>query len=217
MPANKKTTRLLAPVLLCAAIALAACGGGGHEDGHHDDAYHIDTAGRLVIAADAAASVRVYDLDSSQVHATHTLANPASALYTSPGGRYAVVMQQNQDAVQFVDGGIWQEDHGDHMHDYKAASNMMAWTLAGPRPSHFDVQHGKQAAIFMDGRGDAVPPQYSTVRLITDASIAGGSVTAGLDLDYAVHGLAEPRDDVLLVAHRATDAPDALPTHLNVY
>lgn len=213
-----KKTRWLVPVLLSAAIVLSACGGGGHEDDHHhDDEYHVDTAGRLVIAESGAASVSVYDLDSNEVHATHTLTSPASALYTSPGGRYAVALQQNQDVVQFVDGGIWQEDHGDHMHDYKRDSNMMAWTLTGPRPTHFDVQPGNQAAIFMDGRGDAVPPQYSAVRVISDASIASGAVVAGLELDYAVHGLAEPRNDVLLVAFRAPDAPDALPTHLNVF
>jgi hypothetical protein len=202
---------------MAAALALAGCGSGhdGHE--HEDESVTIDTAGRLAIAEQGAPTLRLLDLDSGTFEPKLALEYPASALYTSPGRRYVVAVQRSQDQVQFVDGGVWQEDHGDHLHDYKAASRLESWKLTGPQPTHYDVQWGRQAAFFMDGRGSANPPQLSSVHVITDASIARGAATARLDLGLAIHGLAEPKDDVLLGVHREADASDTLPTHLQVY
>lgn len=42
----------------------------------------------------------------------------------SPRGRCAVLMQRTQDRVQSVDGGIWQEKHGDHLDDVKQAARL---------------------------------------------------------------------------------------------
>jgi hypothetical protein len=195
--------------------ALAACGSGGGDKAHEPAS--IDTAGRLAIAEQGAATLRLFDLDAGTVESTRTLDNSPSALYTSPGRRYVVAVQRMQDQVQFVDGGVWQEDHGDHLHDYKEPSRLLTWKLTGPQPTHYDVQWGRQAAFFMDGRPTATPPQNSSVHLLTDASIALGAITARLDLSYAIHGLAEPKDDLLLVAFREADATDALPTHLQLH
>jgi hypothetical protein len=156
----------------------------------------------------------VYDLDSGTVEATYAMDNPPSAVYASPGGRYAVVVQRLQDRVQFVDGGIWQEDHGDHLHDYKQASRLLGFRVNGPRPTHYDVQAGRQAAIFLDGNSQANPVQNAGVRLITDASIGAGQVAAAADLSLPIHGLSEPVGDKLLTVARAADASDTLPTHL---
>lgn len=201
-----------------AASLLAACGGGVDEDPHDDhDPVTIDTAGRLAIYDAVSPTLRSYDLDTAAIEASHTLAHVPSAVYASPGSRYAVVMQRTQDQVQFVDGGVWQEDHGDHLHDYKQGSRVTGWTLTGVRPTHYDVQAGRQAAIFMDGNAAAAPAQNAAVRLLTDASIGAGAIAAGLDLDAPIHGLGEPVDDKLLTVSRAADAVDALPTHLNLY
>jgi len=204
---------------MAAALALAGCGSGhdGHEHEDRDGSVTIDTAGRLAIAEQGAPTLRLLDLDNGAWEPTLALEHAPSALYTSPGRRYVVAVQRAQDQVQFVDGGLWQEDHGDHLHDYKTASRLQSWKLAGPQPTHYDVQWGRQAAFFMDGRGAASPPQLSSVHILTDASIARGASTARLDLDLAIHGLAEPKDDVLLGVHREADAPDTLPTHLQVY
>jgi hypothetical protein len=193
--------------------ALAACGGGG--DG--DEGETIDTAGRLAISEQGAPTLRLHDLDTNTVESTRTLEHPPSALYASPGRRYVVAVQRAQDQVQFVDGGIWQEDHVDHLHDYTQASRTMPWKLTGALPTHYDVQWGRQAAFFMDGRGTANPPQFSSVQVFTDASIAAGSITGRLDLPFAIHGLGEPKDDTLLAVHREADAPDTLPTHLTLH
>jgi hypothetical protein len=219
VPARLVRSSLGISLVLLALLALAGCGSShdAHDHAHEQDAFRIDTAGRLAIGEQGAPTLRLHDLDSGALESTLTLDHPASALYTSPGRRYVVAVQRAQDQVQFVDGGVWQEDHGDHLHDYKAASRLSSWKLTGPQPTHYDVQWGRQAAIFMDGRGTATPAQNAGVHLLTDASIARGATTARLELAIPIHGLAEPKDEVLLSVYRETDAADALPTHLTVY
>jgi hypothetical protein len=201
---------------LAAAALVTACGGGGDDAQAHTNTV-IDTAGRLAIAEDAAVGVRVFDLDTKAVAATFTMDSAPSALYTSPGGRYVVVMQRLQNKVQFIDGGIWQEDHTDHLHDYKQAPALVAWTLTGSRPTHYNLQAGRQAAIFMDGDSTSTPVQNAGVRLITDASIASKRIDASLDLNFPIHGLGEPVGNKLLTVFRAADATSTLPTHLDLY
>lgn len=200
---------------LSVAALVTACGGGGNDHTHTDT--FIDTAGRLAISENAATGVRVFDLDSKTVAATYAMDNAPSALYTSPSGRYVVAMQRLQDKVQFIDGGIWQEDHTDHLHDYKQASALVAWTLTGSRPTHYDLQAGRQAAFFMDGDSASTPVQNAGVRLITDASIGARRVDASLDLSFPIHGLGEPVGNKLLTVFRAADATTTLPTHLDLY
>ncbi len=225
-PARRRHLPSLSHLLsaIVTAALLAACGGGvdsddddDHDHDHDHDEVTIDTAGRLATIEAGATTLRIHDLDSGTVEASHLMADPPAAIYASPRGRYAVVMQRTQDRVQFVDGGIWQEDHGDHLHDYKQASRLESFTLAGARPTHYDVQAGVQAAIFMDGNATATPVQNAGVRLVTDASIGAGSTVAALDLILPIHGLAEPVGDKLLAVARAGDAADTLPTHLTLH
>jgi len=202
------------------ALFLGACGGGvptNQADAHEHEEEHIDTAGRLALTMHNAAVVRIHDLDTGTQEAEHALDYVPSALYASPSHRYALAVQRLQDQVQFVDGGIWQEDHGDHDHDFKQASRLLTWTLSGARPTHYDVQAGVQAAFFMDGNAAAIPPHHAAVRVLTDASIGAAQVSASMDLPLAVHGLSQPVDDTLLVVARAADAADTLPTHLQLH
>ena len=200
---------------ITATATFAGCGGGGSAVDEHE--VSIDTSGRVAIAEKDSRVLRILDLDSNALQASHEIDNIPSALYASPGGRYAVAVQRTQGLVQFVDGGIWQEDHVDHLHDYKEPSKLMSFKLSGSRPTHYDVQEGKQAAFFMDGDAAATPVQNAEVRLITESSIATGQVVGSLNLNFPVHGLAEPLDNKLLTVSRAPDAPDSLPTHLNLY
>lgn len=218
IPLPRRSHATLLSAFLASAL-LAACGGGVDSDEAPDKHENttIDTAGRLALTENNAKTLRLFDLDSGTTEASHVLDNVPSAIYASPNGRYAVAMQRLQDQVQFVDAGIWQEDHGDHLHDYKQASKPVAWKLSGSRPTHYDLQAGKQAAFFMDGDSTATPAKNAGVRLISDASIASGGTLAALDLSAPIHGLGEPVDNKLLVVSRAADAPDALPTHLNLY
>ncbi|MBB4843702.1 hypothetical protein HNP55_002225 [Paucibacter oligotrophus] len=215
-----KPTRCRPHLLGLALLALlSACGGGSNkQDEHGAEGHSINTAGRLAVAEKGAALLRIHDLDSATLEASSfTLDDAPSALYTSPGGRYVLAAQRNKDQLQFIDGGVWQENHGDHLHDYKQAAKALSWKLTGARPTHVDVQPGKQVAIFMDGNATSQPVQNAAVRLLSDASIAAGNTLAGLDLTAPIHGLAEPVDNKLLVVHRAADAGDSLPTHLQLY
>jgi ABC-type amino acid transport substrate-binding protein len=115
---------------LAAAALVSACGGGGDDEHAHTNTV-IDTAGRLAIAESAATGVRVFDLDTKVVAATFAMDSAPSALYTSPNGRYAVAYQGTAGKVQFIDGGVWQEDHADHLHDYRQAAARVDWTMTG--------------------------------------------------------------------------------------
>lgn len=208
---------LLATVLLA---ALAACGGsgGGHDDHDHGET-RIDTKGRLAIAEHEAAALHVYDLDTHKVEARHTLAAPASSVYPSPGKRYALAIQRMQNRVQLVDGGIWQEDHGDHAHDYRQSSKLLTWQLDGTKPTHYNALSNGQAAVFMDGQADSTPQVNAAVQVLTEQSIGTGKTLASVSLTTPMHGLALPLDDLLLVTLRSTPASgnDVLPDRVQVY
>jgi len=220
MKQENKHPQLKTLAALVMVSFLAACGGGNERavsDKKDDATVMIDTAGRLAITEKDSKNVYFRDLDSHTTEATHQLDNAGASLYPSPNGRYVVATQRAQDLVQFIDGGIWQEDHVNHLHDYKQTSKLLAWKLVGSRPTHYDNQIGKQAAIFMDGDATATPIKNAGVRLITEASIASGAVAASMDLNFSIHGFAEPIDNKLLSVTRATDALDVLPTHVQLY
>ncbi len=202
-----------AALALAVAAGLAACGGGGGDSAAHEPA-HLDSAGRLALLEDGSASVRIYDLDARAVAATIVVANPPSAVAASPGHRYALAIQRDQDLVQFVDGGLWQEDHVDHLHDYKAPPARLAFQLTGTAPTHYEVDGG-QAALFMDGR-DATAA-HAVVALLSDAGIGAGRADATLALAAPMHGTAEPRGDYLLATYRPPGAASTLPTQVELY
>ncbi|WP_337877961.1 hypothetical protein [Caldimonas sp.] len=197
---------------LSATLLLAACGGGSHGD-DHDDEHHVDTLGRLVIA-DGSTTVRVLDLDGGNVVQNYTLDHAPSALYSSPSHRYALAVQRTQDQVQVIDGGIYQEDHGDHLHDYKRNPALLDWRLPGVRPTHYQAHDGL-AAFFMDGlEASSLPAQ---VVVLTDASIAARQALASLPLPRAMHGTAEPRGNFLLTTYREAGSQSTLPSQVELY
>ena len=212
----KTTSSLWGGLALSLTLVLAACGGGGgsadeehdHEHGHEEET--IDTAGRLAIAESAATSLRIYDLDSSSVLSTFALANPPSAVYASPGRRYALAFQRPQDMVQIADGGVWQEDHGDHLHDYKQAPALSSFRITGPQPTHYD-DRTTQASIFMDGRDPAV----SSAVVFNDEDLAAGRIGASVSFALPMHGFAEPNGSFLVTSHRV--AGETGPTMAEIY
>lgn len=223
-------TRLKSSALsLACVLALAACGGSSsdlqqpepsnppedHEEDHDHD--HIDTAGRLAVLEPGSAQVHVVELDEGKVLQSHTLDHEASAIYASPGQRYAVLFQRTQNQVQFVDGGIWLEDHGDHVHDYKEAPRLLDARLAGVLPTHYET-HDDLAAVFFDG--NAGTGDKAAIALLSDASIGSGQAGLALasqELDTPMHGTAEPRGDYLLTTWRAADASGTLPSQVELY
>lgn len=198
-----------------AALALSACGGGGDNDNAGHTPERIDSAGLLALTEAGKATVRLLDLDKGSVVSSFTTTDAPAAIVTSPGGRYALAVQRLQDRVQVIDGGLWQEDHGEHLHDYRAAPKLTATVLTGSRPTHYEVKDGV-AALYMDGQADANKP--SAVQVLTDASLAKGGIDSQFALPAAVHGTAEPRGaNHMLVSARTADAPGTLPNVVDLY
>lgn len=216
MPAFLTISRLTRLSLLALVAATAACNDKDTlpEDDHDHDDEHIETAGRLVFGQADSPTAHVYDLDHEELLGSFTLDFPASAVRSSPDRRYAVVLQRNDDRTQFIDGGLWQEDHGDHLHDYEADPLLIAFKLDGVRPTHFET-HDELSALFFDGNSTA--GQNAGVAVLSDASLTDGMTVATLDFPVAMHGTAEPRGDYLLTTHREASAPTSLPSAVDLY
>ena len=211
----RRSNTFLRSSLLLTAVSLAACSDTDllpPDDHDHD---HAETTGRLVIAQSGAPTAHVFDLDEETLIAAFTIDFPASAVNPSPDRRYAVVLQRSDNVTQFIDGGIWQEDHGDHLHDYVEDPLLLAMKLDGVRPTHFEV-HDELAALFFDGNG--ATGDNAGVAMLTDDSITDGDTEATLDLPVAMHGTAEPRGDFLLTTYRdPADTSTTLPSAVELY
>jgi hypothetical protein len=201
------------PLSLLAALTMVGCNEtgssslGSSEDEHeHAESDH---PGRLVIAAgDDGSQLYMYDLEANALlPGTLTLDYDASALYTSPGKRFVLAIQRDNDQVQVIDGGLYL--HDGHVDEVIPS---FAGTLTGPAPTHFRV-HGEQAALFYDG--DAANAVMAQVELLTDESLETASSVASQTLASAHHGVAEPRGDVLLATFRT--AASGLPETVDVY
>lgn len=201
------------PLSLLAALTMAGCNEtgtsslGSSEDEH--DHAESDHPGRLVITADDdGTQLYMYDLEAGALlPGTLSLDHDASALYTSPGKRFVLAVQRDDNQVQIVDGGLYL--HDDHVDEVIPT---FAGTLTGPAPTHFRV-HGEQAALFYDG--DADNAVMAQVELLTDESLETASSEASQTLASAHHGVAEPRGDVLLATFRT--AASGLPETVDIY
>ncbi|MDQ8036813.1 MAG: hypothetical protein REI12_05285 [Pedobacter sp.] len=143
--------------------------------------------GRLIVAS-SDARAHVYDLDSASFLGDFALDHAPSAIYASPGNRYAVIAQRPATAahqVQFVDSGL--SASGEN------APALLGYKLLGTTPAHYRSVDGLAALFFDGGSG----PRFS---LFSDASLAGGAVLASENSLAAHHGIAEPRGDVVLAS-----------------
>ncbi|MFN4119449.1 hypothetical protein [Acidovorax sp.] len=213
---HRHTFLRLSALTLASALLLAGCGGGGSGATDSDDhvGERIDSAGRLAVLQADSASVRIWDLDSAQQAGSFTLDHPPATVYASPGGRYAIALQRTQDQAQFIDGGLWQEDHGDHLHDYRQAPRLLSLRMPAVRPTHFET-HGTQAALFNDGL--AAENKNAEVVLLSDAGIGKGTVDARLPLPLPMHGTAEPLGDHLLTTYRDPASTSTLPVQVELH
>ncbi len=185
----------------------------GHDDGHGHGA--ASTAGRLVVSAIDSAFVQVLSLPEKTELDTFVVSATPSALYASGDYRYAAVVQRNEDLVQFIDGGLWQEDHVDHMDDFQAAPRLMPFQLAQVRPTHFSAADG-QLAVFFDG--NAATGAGAGVAVLTDADIGEDrSDYPQLSLTTHQHGLAQPRGELLISSIRDANSSTTLPDQVGLY
>lgn len=176
-----------------------------HDDDHdHDSDYEIESEGRLVVADNASNTLTVFDLDDNSLLDTFDATFDGSSLSASASYRYAVINNRSNDLTEFLDGGLWREDHVEHLHDYEEAPALADFTLVGSSPTHV-VTHDGQLAVFYDGDADA--GIAAAVKVVTDTDIASDIADVPtLDFSVNMHGVAEPRGDMLISTFRRDDA-----------
>lgn len=218
-----KTNVLPSLTLLFVAALLSGCGGSDTkiverepipiEDDHDHDG-EVTTQGRLLISTKDQAKVSVIDINEKAVLHEIAVSEAPSALYASPNNRYGFVVQRTADRVDVIDGGLWQEDHGDHLHDYEQAPKSMLFSTNKTRPTHF-TGTDKQSVIFFDGNGETATP--ASVGVFTETDIANN--TAGTVLEYTthMHGAAQARGDYLISTVRDAATTSTLPDRVAVY
>ncbi|MEC9428494.1 MAG: 5-methyltetrahydrofolate--homocysteine methyltransferase, partial [Pseudomonadota bacterium] len=142
----------------------------GHDhDDDHDSDYEIESEGRLVVADAASNTLTVFDLDDNSVLDTFSATFDGSSVSASADYRFAVINSRANGLTEFLDGGLWREDHVEHLHDYEEAPSLSGFTLEGSQPTHVVTQDG-QLAVFYDGNADTSMP--AAVKVVTDTQIA---------------------------------------------
>jgi hypothetical protein len=182
----------------------------GDDDEHSDD-ITIDSLGRLAVSENASNMLHMFDLDDNTVLDSISTTFSGSALTASADYRYATVTTRSEGLVQFVDGGLWREDHGAHLHDYKQDPVLSTYELTGSRPTHV-ISHDGQLAVFNDGDADSATP--ASVHVVTDTIIAAETAPRELSFTTNMHGVAEPRGEHLLATMRRDDVESTSSTKI---
>ncbi len=193
---------------------------GGGNTGGGDNGHTIESLGRIAVLSAESNNAVIVDLDDAEQLDTFALTYDSSRLTASADYRYAVISARTEGHVGFIDGGLWREDHGDHLHDYEQAPESAHLELHGAKPTHV-VKHDGQLAIFFDGDADAGTP--ASVQVLTDNDITNENEHLPT-LNYAMnmHGVAEPRGEYLIATVRRDDADSTsgakiLPDQVGVY
>ncbi|CAM5225086.1 5-methyltetrahydrofolate--homocysteine methyltransferase [Alishewanella longhuensis] len=183
--------------------------------GHDHDHDEVNASGRLVLSALDSAYVQVLELPAKTELDSFLVSATPSALYASGDYRYAAVVQRTQDLVSFVDGGLWQEDHVDHLHDYQAAPRLMPFQLTQARPTHFTQAEG-QLAVFFDGNSVTGVP--AGVAVLTDTDIGEDRADyPQLSYETHQHGAAQARGEFLISTIRDANSSTTLPDRVGLY
>jgi len=198
------------------SLALTGCGGSSNNDNaecHDESCFNVSDEGRLVVSDADNANASVVSLADGSVLETFALTNNASAVYASPEYRYGLIMQRQDDGlVEVIDGGKYQEDHGDHLHPYENDPSKLDVTITGANPTHYETHDGR-GAIFFDGSDSVV----SKVVEFNDALLAVGTPNS-FELASAHHGTAEPLGEHILVSNKGSAPADsALPNQVELF
>lgn len=185
------------------SVLLSACGGSDSSDSSPvitptpEQPVSVE-AGRLAIANDDAVRplLTVYGLKDQKVLNTTALSYTPSAMYSSPQARYAVMLSRNEGAVQFADGGIFNQNNSLQ----KNTPYLLAFQLKGATPAHYRDFNG-MAALFYDGNSTEV----SKFDVFNDLAIQKQAISTQ-KLPVAHHGVAEPRGDYVLSTYLPTGA-----------
>ena len=213
-PSSHSMTHQFAIALLSASM-LSACGSSSDDDDDHAHSdTHIETEGRLAVFDEDAQALKVIDIEDRSVLESLTLSGTSTPrLYTVPGERYVAAIQRDDNLVTFVDGGLYTEDHGDHLHDYAETPSLLSFTLTNVKPTHFEA--GEESAIIFNDGSDA---SVSSVSVFSAESIANGETLFEVNRENNMHGAAKLIDDHLFVTYRDASIIDTtLPAEVERY
>lgn len=209
---------------LLLALLLAACGDSEtniyaqdvaepvHEDEHdHDE--EISQA-RLVLVESGTERVHIYDVEHAEEVSSLTLPAVVDYAYPVPGYRYAVLIHRNDNWVSFIDGGVWEEDHGDHDHPYAEAPKLQDFHLDGVKPTHYTFTD-EQVAVFFDGNGETA--DVAGVATFDESTVADNGLAGRLTFTTHMHGAAQVRGEHLYTTERDSAATSTLPDRVSVY
>lgn len=180
----------------------------GHDDEHdHDDDHGnditIESMGRLAVTEANSNMLHVFDLDDNSLLESFSTTYNGMVISASANYRYITAKARDENLMQFIDGGLWREDHGEHLHDYKQNPDFTTYEIMGSRPTHA-ISHDGQLAIFNDGDADSNTP--ASIHVLTDAMITTESEPREFIFNTNMHGVAEPRGEHLLATIRRDDA-----------
>ncbi len=155
---------------------------------------------RAIVADHANGKITIVDALSGRIIANYGVEGPAR-LKPNETGRLVYVTQGAQNRVDVVDSGISVTGHGDHSDVDMKPPRMTSASIAGPRPSHVNMDGGR-VAVFFDGDGQA-----SVVS--EEALISGKSKPSTVRTASPHHGLAAPLGAFMAVSiPHPTDAKE---------
>ncbi|GHF95046.1 hypothetical protein GCM10017161_24190 [Thalassotalea marina] len=216
-------------LILCAMLSttLIACGDSktnitekepvvipnpGGDDHSHDE---VSSEGRLAFTTYGANEINIIDLEHKENIATISTQGYAKYIYATENKRYAVLAQVDDSQVQFLDGGIWQEDHGNHLHPYQEDPKLMDFHIDGVKPAHVTTSDDA-VALFFDGNDET--GDNAQVVMFNETHVAENSSEAPvLNYDTYMHGAAQARGEFLISTLRDANSATSLPDKIALY
>ncbi len=206
MESQNITRKLNLAGLLLSSLLLTACGGSSttfvEQDRvpAEDDHGHEEGAlgGRLLISEAGSTHLHVFDLEHEEVESEFDLNAPVTSLLASPSYRYGLAVQGGDNGqIDFIDSGLYLEEHGDHFDLVETLPSLLAYQLVGDRPTHIAQAEGK-IAVFFDGNSGA-PAQ---VQVLNEHNLEDNHEPALLEYTTNQQGAAQVRGDHLLARVR---------------
>jgi hypothetical protein len=183
--------------------------GGGHD--HHE----VSKEGRLVVSTFDSNVLSIISAEDGEHLDSIGITGYPQSLRATEHHRYVMAVQRNAGLVEFIDGGVWQENHGDHLHPYEQAPSLVDFTLQGVKPTH--VNSGQESTVvFFDGDKDTA--ENAKVIMFNESNIANNNRNfATLDYNTYQHGAMQTVGEYLVSTIRDEQSGSTLPSQIGLF
>ena len=188
-------------------------GSGSTDDDHGHTEVGIE--GRLVVSTFDSNVLAVLSAKDGEHLDSIGITGYPQYLYATEHHRYVMAVQRDAGMVEFVDGGVWQEDHGDHLHPYEQAPSLVEFALQGVKPTH--VNAGKHnSVVFFDGDKDTA--ENAQVMVFNESNITNNDRDfATLDYSTYQHGAMQTVGEYLISTIRDEQSSSTLPSQIGLF